>query len=189
MPGAVEHGYLPGVSAESTLPRADRRREIAAAALGVLVLLCILVVGLLWAKWTPYLAEAEKLAVSRHWSGAALLVPEYAVVVLGLGLVSATASDFGAQAARLGLAALILAAVLATLLVVPTGGEIPVILAALAAGAGTGMTGVLLVALPALSLPSAVMVGRALGWRATVAAAGAVAIAALASGALLTALS
>jgi uncharacterized membrane protein YraQ (UPF0718 family) len=120
---------------------------------------------------------------------ALILVPEYAVVVLGLGLVSATFSDFGGLAARLGVAALVVTAVLATLLVIPTGGEIPVILAATAAGAGTGLTGVLLVALPAISLPSMVMVGRAMGWHATTAAAGVVAGAALAAGGLLSALS
>lgn len=118
-----------------------------------------------------------------------VLVPEYAVVVLVLGLITATASDFGGLASRLGAAAVLVAAVSATLLVIPTGGEIPVIVAALAAGVGTHVTGVLLVALPALSLPSMVMVGRALGWRVTGACAGSVALAALASGGLLAALS
>jgi uncharacterized membrane protein YraQ (UPF0718 family) len=119
---------------------------------------------------------------------AVVLVPEYAVVVLALGLVSATLSDFGGLAQRLGLLAVLLAAVLATLLVVPTGGEIPVVTAALAAGAGAGVAGVLLVALPALSLPSIVMVGRGLGWRATWAAAAAVALGGLVAGALLAVL-
>lgn len=119
---------------------------------------------------------------------ALVLVPEYAVVVLALGVVSATFSDFGALAHRLGLLAVVVAAVVATLLVIPTGGEIPVILAALGAGAGLGVTGVLLVALPALSLPSMVMVGRALGWRATWASAGVVLVGGLVAGALLSAL-
>jgi uncharacterized membrane protein YraQ (UPF0718 family) len=117
-----------------------------------------------------------------------VLVPEYAVVVLALGVVSATLSDFGGLAHRLDLLAVVLAAVVATLLVIPTGGEIPVILAALSAGAGLGMAGVLLVALPALSLPSMVMVGRALGWRATWASAGVVLVGGLVSGALLAVL-
>jgi uncharacterized protein len=119
---------------------------------------------------------------------ALVLIPEYAVVVLGLGVVSATLSDFGGLAHRLGLLAVVVAAVLATLLVIPTGGEIPVILAALGAGAGLGVAGVLLVALPALSLPSMVMVGRALGWRATWASAGVVLVGGLVAGALLSAL-
>jgi uncharacterized protein len=119
---------------------------------------------------------------------ALVLIPEYAVVVLGLGVVSATLSDFGGLAHRLGLLAVVVAAVLATLLVIPTGGEIPVILAALGAGAGLGVAGVLLVALPALSLPSMVMVGRALGWRATWASAGMVLVGGLVAGALLSAL-
>jgi uncharacterized membrane protein YraQ (UPF0718 family) len=116
---------------------------------------------------------------------ALVLIPEYAVVVLALGVVSATFSDFGGLAHRLGLLAVVVAAVVATLLVIPTGGEIPVILAALGAGAGLGVAGVLLVALPALSLPSMVMVGRALGWRATWAAAGVVLVGGLVSGVLL----
>jgi len=85
--------------------------------------------------------------------------------------------------------AVVVAAVLGTLLVIPTGGEIPVIVVALAAGAGSGVAGVLLVALPALSLPSMVMVGRALGWRATWATAAAVAVGALVSGGLVALLS
>ena len=120
---------------------------------------------------------------------AVVLVPEYAVVVLGLGLVSATFSDFGGLAGRLGVLAVLVVAALAMLLVIPTGGEIPVIVAALAAGAGTGVAGVLLIALPALSLPSMVMVGRALGWRVTWACAAAVTVVALLGGGLLTALS
>ena len=119
---------------------------------------------------------------------ALVLIPEYAVVVLALGVVSATFSDFGGLAHRLGLLAVVVAAVVATLLVIPTGGEIPVILAALGAGAGLGVAGVLLVALPALSLPSMVMVGRALGWRATWASAGVVLVGGLVAGALLSVL-
>lgn len=118
-----------------------------------------------------------------------ILVPEYAVVVLGLGLVTASLSDFGAQASRLGVAALVVTAIVATLLVVPTGGEIAVILAATAAGAGPALAGVLLLALPAVSLPSMVLVGRALGWRATSLTAAAVAVMALVSGGVLAALS
>ena len=53
----------------------------------------------------------------------------------------------------------------------------------------SGLLGALLIALPAVSLPSAVMVGRALGWRATAATAGATVVAGLLAGGLLTALS
>ena len=53
-------------------------------------------------------------------------------------------------------------------------------------GAGAGVTGALLVALPALSIPSMVMVGRAMGWRTTAAMGAAVAVAAVLAGAALT---
>src|SRR5699024_10147226 len=52
-----------------------------------------------------------------------------------------------------------------------------------------GTTGALLVALPALSIPSIVMVGQSLGWRATTAMTTAVAIAAVLAGGLLAVLS
>ncbi len=117
-----------------------------------------------------------------------VLVPEYAVVVLLTGLVTHWLGDLDAVAQRAGLAALLVAALAAAVLVIPTGGEIPVIAGLTAAGAGAGVAGVLLVALPALSAPSMVMVGRALGWRATVATAGAVVLTAVAAGGLLAVL-
>ena len=75
-----------------------------------------------------------------------------------------------------------------TLLVIPTGGEIPVGLALTAAGTGAGSAGALLITLPALSVPSMIMVGRALSWRLTLAIAAVVAVAGLAAGLLLWAL-
>ena len=96
-----------------------------------------------------------------------VLVPEYVITVFAVGMVSGMLSDFGEFQRQLGVVAVLLTAVIATALVVPTGGEIPVIAAVTAAGAGAGLGGVLLIALPALSLPSMVMVGRSFGWRAT----------------------
>ncbi len=95
-----------------------------------------------------------------------VLVPEYAVVVLATGVLTRWLGTFDGMEQRLGVAALVVAALAATLLVIPTGGEIPVI-AGLTAVAGAAGRRALLVALPALSAPSMVMVGRALGWRAT----------------------
>jgi uncharacterized membrane protein YraQ (UPF0718 family) len=63
-----------------------------------------------------------------------------------------------------------------------------VVLALTAAGVGAGTAGALLITLPALSVPSMVMVGRALSWRVTAAMAGTVTVAGLAAGALLWAL-
>lgn len=114
-----------------------------------------------------------------------VLVPEYLVVVYVVGLVSVPVAASGVLERPLGVVALVAAALVAVALVVPTGGEIPVVVAATAAGAGAGLAGVLLVALPAVSVPSAVMVGRALGWPATLGAAVVVVVGALAAGGLL----
>jgi len=70
-------------------------------------------------------------------------------------------------------------------LVIPTGGEIPVILALTAVGVGAGTAGALLITLPAISLPSMVMVGRALSWRITLAMASVVGVAGLVGALLL----
>ncbi|MEP9381652.1 permease [Nocardioides cheoyonin] len=119
---------------------------------------------------------------------ALVLVPEYVVVVLLTGWLSGWLSDFSGAAARLGVVAVLTAAVVGALLVIPTGGEIPVVVAAVAAGAGSGVAGALLVTLPALSLPSIVMVGRALSWKATAAMAGTVVAGGVLAGGLLAVL-
>jgi uncharacterized membrane protein YraQ (UPF0718 family) len=119
---------------------------------------------------------------------AVVLVPEYVIVVLLVGALSGWLSDFSGLGARLGVLAVVVCAVIGTMLVIPTGGEIPVVLALSAAGLGAGTAGALLITLPALSVPSMVMVGRALSWRVTAAMAGAVVVAGLLSAALLWAL-
>ena len=60
--------------------------------------------------------------------------------------------------------------------------------AALAASGALGSAGVLLITLQALSVPSMVMVGRSLSWRATVSAGVAVVVAGVAAGVLLVAI-
>ena len=116
------------------------------------------------------------------------LVPEYLVLVFGLGLLRGWAFPLSSGIGDLGVLAVVVAAVVGTLMVVPTGGELPVIGALRAAGLGSGVLGALLVTLPALSVPSMAMVGRALTWRVTIAMAGAVAVAGLVAAALVTAL-
>jgi uncharacterized membrane protein YraQ (UPF0718 family) len=117
---------------------------------------------------------------------AVVLIPEYLFVVLLVGAVSGWLSDFSDLTTHLGVAAVLVCAVVGTLLVIPTGGEIPVVLALTAAGASLGSAGALLIALPALSLPSMVLVGRALSWRVTAAMAGAVVVMSLVSAVLLS---
>jgi hypothetical protein len=113
---------------------------------------------------------------------AAILIPAYVIMLFAVGCVSDWLSGFSGLHARLGIAAVVVCAVVGTLLVIPTGGEIPVVLAISAAGLGAGTAGALLMTLPALSLPSMVMVGRALSWRVTLAMAGMVAVAGLVAG-------
>jgi hypothetical protein len=114
-----------------------------------------------------------------------LLVPEYFVVVFALGglrgwLVSALQSNTSV------VLAVVIAAVVGTLLVIPTSGEIPVIAGLVAAGVAPGVSGALLIALPAISLPSMVMVGRALSWSRTAVVAGSVVVCALVAGLVAT---
>lgn len=116
---------------------------------------------------------------------AVVLVPEYFVAVMVIGGMSEWLSDFAGLGARLGVLAVLACALVGAMLVIPTGGEIPVILALTAAGAGVGSAGALLITLPALSVPSMVMVGRQLSWRITVTMAAAVVASGLVAGALL----
>ncbi|MCL6564505.1 MAG: permease, partial [Firmicutes bacterium] len=69
-----------------------------------------------------------------------------------------------------------------TLFVIPTAGEIPIVQTLMRFGLGPGPAGVLLTTLPAVSLPSLVMVGRAVPARALVTVAVAVAIMGLLTG-------
>jgi uncharacterized protein len=128
----------------------------------------------------------------RRFGGALLrmvliLVPEYLLVVMLIGAFRGWLLPLG-PAAGATVAAILLAAVVGTLLVIPTAGEIPVLQGLALAGASTGLLGALLITLPAVSLPGIAMVGRALGWRATAATAGVAALGGLAGAALLTAL-
>jgi hypothetical protein len=116
---------------------------------------------------------------------AAVLIPVYVVVLFVFGCLSGWLSGFSSLDARLGIVGVLVCAVVGTLLVIPTGGEIPVVLALTAAGLGTGTAGALLITLPALSAPSIVMVGRALSWRVTLAMAALVTAAGLIAGLLL----
>jgi uncharacterized membrane protein YraQ (UPF0718 family) len=112
------------------------------------------------------------------------LVPEYFAVVFAVGALRGWLFPMDGVA-HWGVLAALIAAVAGTLMVIPTAGEIPVLLALAAAGASGGVIGVLLVALPAISLPSIVMVGRTLTWRVTWAMAGGVAVVGLLTGSVL----
>lgn len=136
---------------------------------------------------TPVAEESPRGAPRRFASSLGrmliTLVPEYFVVVFVVGALRSWLFPMDG-AAHWGVLAVLVAAVAGTLMVIPTAGEIPVLLALAAAGAGGGVIGVLLVVLPAVSLPSMVMVGRAFTWRATMAMAGGVATVGLLAGLL-----
>lgn len=136
----------------------------------------------LTARSTPvrYLRAVARLVL--------VLVPEYFVVVLGVGALRGWLFPFGHAAAGWGVAAAVVAAAAGALLVIPTGAEIPVIVGLIGLGFSPLVTGALLVSLPALSLPSMVMVGKALSVRVTAAMCLAVVACALGAGGLTIAL-
>lgn len=129
------------------------------------------------AKPAGYLSALARLAI--------VLVPEYFVVVL---LVGSFNGALMLAARDAGIFAALAVAVIGTVLVVPTAGEVPVVLGLAAAGFSPLAAGAAMIALPALSLPSMVMVGRSLSWRVVAVTGGSVAVAALAAGGLVTAL-
>jgi uncharacterized membrane protein YraQ (UPF0718 family) len=100
-----------------------------------------------------WLRTAAKLAIT--------LIPEYAIVVLGLG--AARAYLFPSMSHSIGGAAwlVVVLAITGTLFVIPTAGEIPILAVLLGFGLSAGGAGALMITLPAVSLPSLVMVGRA----------------------------
>jgi uncharacterized membrane protein YraQ (UPF0718 family) len=127
-----------------------------------------------------YAAALARLALT--------LLPEYFVVVLLLGLVRGWIFPLDGDAVHWTALAVLAACVLGTLVVIPTGGEIPIAQGLAAAGVSAGAVGALLITLPAISLVSMAMVARAFSVRVTAAAACAVAVAGLLAGALLAAI-
>lgn len=116
------------------------------------------------------------------------LLPEYLLVLFALGLFRGWIFPLGGSASHAGVVAVLIAASLGTLVVIPTAGEIPILQGLAAVGVGAGPIGALLVTLPAISLVSMAMVARALSPRVTLAMAGAVAVAGILAGGLLAAL-
>ena len=117
-----------------------------------------------------------------------VLVPEYLLVVLAVGAFRGWLFPLGGGVASWGVLAVLLAAVVGTLLVIPTGGEIAILQGLALIGVSGGILGALLLTLPAASLPAIAMVGRTFGWRTTWTTAGVVAIGGLVAGGLLAVL-
>jgi hypothetical protein len=70
------------------------------------------------------------------------------------------------QLAHHGLLIVVLAAILGTVIVIPTAGEIAILQGLALLGISSGTLGALLITLPAVSVPGATMVARSFGWKA-----------------------
>lgn len=116
-----------------------------------------------------------------------VLVPEYLIVVLLIGAFRGWLSPVAG--AGTGVLVVVLAAVVGTLLVIPTAGEIPILQGLALAGLAAGPIGALLLTLPAVSLPGIAMVGRAFGWRVTAATTAVVMVGGVVAGGALALLS
>ncbi|AGZ41139.1 putative permease [Actinoplanes friuliensis DSM 7358] len=115
-----------------------------------------------------------------------ILLPEYLVVVMLIGAFRGWLFPLGEGS---GLLVVLVAALVGTALVIPTAGEIPIAQGLALAGLSLGGVGALLVTLPAVSLPGMIMVGKAFGWRVTVATAAVAAAGGIAAAGLLPLLS
>lgn len=97
-----------------------------------------------------WVREFMKLAIS--------LLPEYLVLVLLLGAARAWLFPvFGGNDSIIWISAMALAGML---FVIPTAGEVPIVQAMFALGIGAGPAAALIMTLPAVSLPSLVMLGK-----------------------------
>ncbi len=85
------------------------------------------------------------------------IVPAYVLAVLLLGAFQSTLFPVWTDG---GFLAILLFAVVGTLFVIPTAAEIPIIQSFLAFGSGAGPAAALLITLPAVSLPSLLMLAR-----------------------------
>ncbi|MGN7356464.1 permease [Paenibacillus sp. SAF-054] len=107
------------------------------------------------------------------------VVPAYLIAVLLLGAFQSTMFPVWVSG---GIAAIIVFAIVGTLFVIPTAAEIPIIQSFLTLGIGTGPAVALLVTLPAVSLPSVLIVGRAFPKKVLAFVVGGVALAGIVSG-------
>ena len=110
------------------------------------------------------------------------LLPEYLVILLVLGAVRAWLFPAMSPAVGHSVWLVLVLAVTGTLFVIPTAGEVPIVQTLMRFGLGAVGGGVLLTTLPAVSLPSLMMVGRALPARVLVLVAGCVVVLGLLSG-------
>ena len=108
------------------------------------------------------------------------LVPEYLVLVLLLG--AARVWLFPVLGAHDGIGWIVAMALAGTLFVIPTAGEVPIVQAMFALGMGAGPAGALIMTLPAVSLPSLVMLRRVFSLRTRLVIAAGVALSGMVGG-------
>jgi uncharacterized membrane protein YraQ (UPF0718 family) len=140
-------------------------------------------VGLTGPTDAPEPADGFLLRWGRElWRLSIRLIPEYVIIVLALG--AARAWLFPAMPADAGNDVLWIAflAVAGTAFVIPTAGEVPIVQSLMALGVGAGPAAALMVTLPSVSVPAAVMVSRVLPQRVVWFVAACVALSGLACG-------
>ncbi len=108
------------------------------------------------------------------------LLPEYVVLVLLLGAVRIWL--FPGLGAHDGIGWIVAMALAGTLFVIPTAGEVPIVQAMFVLGMGAGPAGALIMTLPAVSLPSLVMLGRVFSLRIRLVIASGVALSGVVAG-------
>lgn len=107
--------------------------------------------------------EPRRLVVAwlRSFARLALwLVPEYVVIVALLGAARGLLFPAVGPALGNGVLVIVLFALVGMLFVIPTAGEIPIIMTMMSFGVGAGPAGALLLTLAPVSLPSLAMVSR-----------------------------
>lgn len=89
------------------------------------------------------------------------LTPELILVVLVLGAARAWLFPLAGAGVPFGILTVVVLAIAGTLFVIPTAGEVPIVQSLLMYGVAPGLAGSLLLTLPAVSLPSLLMMRRA----------------------------
>jgi uncharacterized protein len=119
------------------------------------------------------------------WRLSSRLIPEYVIIVLGLGAARAWLFPVipGVGNDAVWIACMAIAGMA---FVIPTAGEVPIVQSLMALGVGSGPAAALLVTLPAVSVPAAVMVSRVLPQRVVWFVATCVALSGLACGLVAT---
>jgi uncharacterized protein len=99
------------------------------------------------------------------WRMAVRLIPEYVILILLIGAARALLVPHVGPEIGNTLGWVVVFAIVGTLFVIPTAGEVPIIQAMLSVGVGVGPAAALLMVLPPVSVPSIAIVARALSPR------------------------